>query len=505
MPSGTAPGSRTCRWVGGSAVSTPRTSSREVALTLVETPRGAAFVSARSDSSEASPLWLLDRLTVRRTARSLVAVAGTADPGRFSALADQAVVDVRKVLTSWRGRLVVEVPDDEEELGRVLGSEPGAYGGIAAVTTTADGSLTPDAPVHIFVNPKVFDPLGPRGSQIVMSHEATHVATGAAVSSMPTWLLEGFADYVALDHVDLPVSVTASQILARVRKEGPPIRLPGKTEFDPQNQALGASYESAWLACRLLGERYGERRLIAFYRAADRAGSTVEPFRTLLGTDQRAFTRSWRAYLRSSPGERLSAGAALGAGDGVAGHLEQPGGLAAEGRDRDDDDDGDQGREEGVLDRARARARVRFDGSVESCCRPEWDGGRHDARDDHRSRVDQDGRLLVVLSKTPESLPPRAVIATMMAMAMRATSRPYSTAEAPRSVFAMAVRRILMYSKASNMVASPKVMSGCRPMTSPGTTRVAAGDTQRHRSNGPTALPAESPEAVRTDYYRCIG
>ena len=73
---------------------------------------------------------------------------------RFSALADQAVVDVRKVLTSWRGRLVVEVPDDEEELGRVLGSEPGAYGGIAAVTTTADGSLTPDAPVHIFVNPR---------------------------------------------------------------------------------------------------------------------------------------------------------------------------------------------------------------------------------------------------------------------------------------------------------------------------------------------------------------
>ena len=209
---------------------------------------------------------------------------------------------MRKVLPGWRGRLVVEVPGDAQELGRVLGTAPGAYGGIAAVTTTADGSTSPDAPVHIFVNPQVFDPLGPRGSQIVMSHEATHVATGAAVSTMPTWLLEGFADFVALDHVDLPVSVTASQILARVRKDGPPSRLPGKTEFDPQNQALGASYESAWLACRLLGETYGERRLIAFYRAADRAGSTVEPFRTLLGTDQQAFTRSWRAYLRRLAG-----------------------------------------------------------------------------------------------------------------------------------------------------------------------------------------------------------
>ena len=53
-----------------------------------------------------------------------------------------------------------------------------------------------------------------------MSHEATHVATGAALSTMPTWLLEGFADYVALAHVDLPVSVTASQILGQVRKHG---------------------------------------------------------------------------------------------------------------------------------------------------------------------------------------------------------------------------------------------------------------------------------------------
>jgi hypothetical protein len=280
----------------------PAVSEREVALTLADTKAGAAFVSARSDSGKAAPLWLLDRLAVRRTGRSLVALAGNGDVNRFSTLADQAVVDVRKVLPGWRGRLVVEVPGDAPELGRVLGTTPGAYGGIAAVTTTADGSTSPDAPVHIFVNPQVFDPLGPRGSQIVMSHEATHVATGAAVSTMPTWLLEGFADFVALDHVDLPVSVTASQILARVRKDGPPSRLPGKTEFDPQNQALGASYESAWLACRLLGERYGERRLIAFYRAADRDGSTVEPFRTLLGTDQQAFTRSWRSYLRRLAG-----------------------------------------------------------------------------------------------------------------------------------------------------------------------------------------------------------
>jgi hypothetical protein len=273
----------------------------EVPVTMLETRRGAAFLSTRAEVGGSTPLWMLQRVDVRRTGRALVALAGNGSAERFSGLADQAVVDVRKVLPGWRGRLVVEVPGDEQQLGRVLGSQAGSYGGIAAVTTTVDGSLSPDAPVHIFVNPRVFDPLGARGSQIVMSHEATHVATGAAVSSMPTWLLEGFADFVALDHVDLPVSVTASQILARVRKSGPPAHLPGKTEFDPQNQALGASYESAWLACRLLGERYGESRLIAFYRAADRDGSTTAAFRDL-GTSEPAFTRAWKGYLRSLAG-----------------------------------------------------------------------------------------------------------------------------------------------------------------------------------------------------------
>jgi hypothetical protein len=274
----------------------------ETTLTLVQTAHGAAFATARGSYGNATPLWLLQPVRVRRTPKAMIVTTRRDRPARFVQLADQAVLDVRKVLRSWHGRLVVEVPGRQVELARVLGSEPGAYNGIAAVTTTADGSRDPRAPVHIFVNPRVFDPLGPRGSQIVMSHEATHVATGAATSSMPTWLLEGFADYVALAHVDLPVSVTASQILAQVRRKGPPDHLPGHAEFDPTNTALGASYEAAWLACRLLGQEYGQRRLIEFYRDADRLSSTRQPFHTVLNTDQALFTRAWQRYLRTLAG-----------------------------------------------------------------------------------------------------------------------------------------------------------------------------------------------------------
>src|SRR3954453_208884 len=173
-------------WVGNVQLtwrirgSDARDSRLETTLTLVQSARGASFATARGNYGNATPLWLLGPVVVRRTPKAIVVTPRRDRPARFAELADQAVLDVRKVLPSWHGRLVVEVPGRQLELARVLGSEPGAYNGIAAVTTTADGSRDPHSPVHIFVNPRVFDPLGPRGSQIVMSHEATHGPTRAA-------------------------------------------------------------------------------------------------------------------------------------------------------------------------------------------------------------------------------------------------------------------------------------------------------------------------------------
>jgi hypothetical protein len=151
------------------------------------------------------------------------------------------------------------------------------------------------------VNPNVFGKLGADGSQIVMSHEAAHVALDAATSTMPLWLLEGFADYVALARNDLPVELTASQILDEVRKSGPPERLPGPEEFDPSNKLLGTSYEAAWLACQLLADEYGEERLLAFYESVDEGATASDAFAEL-GTTEAEFTRAWQDYLRELAG-----------------------------------------------------------------------------------------------------------------------------------------------------------------------------------------------------------
>ena len=231
--------------------------------------------------------------------RARVLVAGGKDQGRYLALARQALVDVAKVLPRWSGRLVLEVPASEDQLDQALAAPQEQYANIAAVTTTVDGSLAPGSPVHVFLNPRVFDGLGPRGAQVVVSHETTHVATDATFADMPTWLLEGFADYVALAHAGIPVDTAASQILARIRRDGPPDHLPTSADLDPTAHGLGATYEEAWLATRFIAREDGEGRLVAFYRAVNGGEAVEDAFRKVLGTSESAFVRRWQADLRT--------------------------------------------------------------------------------------------------------------------------------------------------------------------------------------------------------------
>jgi hypothetical protein len=208
------------------------------------------------------------------------------------------VPTVRRVLQGWRPRLVVEVPGSADALDDTLGAEHGRYAAIAAVTSSVDGSLAPRAPVHVFVNPEVFDRLEPRGARVVMAHEVTHVATGAATADVPVWLLEGFADYVALRDVRLPLAVTARQVAEQVRREGVPDALPGTTEFDTTTPHLGAAYEAAWLACRLVAQVAGEDALLAVYRRV----SAGEPLGRALvqetGMTEAGLTARWQDVLR---------------------------------------------------------------------------------------------------------------------------------------------------------------------------------------------------------------
>ena len=250
-----------------------------------------------------SPVWMTGPTEVRRTPRTLVVVAeGAADVAAIARETRRAVPTVLAVLPDWSDGLVVEVPRSIDALHAALDGDPGTYDAIAAVTTTVDGTLTPDAPVHVFVNPQVFDGLKPAGAQVVMSHEAVHVATDAATSAMPLWLLEGFADYVALRDVPLPLATTAGQIIRQVRRGGAPDHLPGPEEFDTRATHLGASYESAWLVCRVLAGIGGEELLVRLYDRVEGGADLDAALRRTFGIDEAELTTRWRDYLRGIAG-----------------------------------------------------------------------------------------------------------------------------------------------------------------------------------------------------------
>ncbi|GAA0414714.1 hypothetical protein Acor_09360 [Acrocarpospora corrugata] len=193
----------------------------------------------------------------------------------------------RAVTRVWAlAGVVVLVPKSTEEAA-VL-AVPAGVRGMAALADVD----------HVIIEPGGFGRLSEVGRRVVLSHELTHVATGAAMSGeMPMWLIEGFADYVGYLDSGLPVRVVASELAEEVRAGVLPRRLPGRDAFGAGSKRLAQAYEEAWLACRYISERFGVDRLVELYRTA-RDGDPGTAVERTLGVSMGELTDGWRDYLR---------------------------------------------------------------------------------------------------------------------------------------------------------------------------------------------------------------
>jgi hypothetical protein len=184
-------------------------------------------------------------------------------------------------------------------MAELIGDDGDGLAQIAAVTTGSfDEGLTRGD--RVVINPEAWATLGALGRRVVLTHELTHVATRASSArSVPIWLSEGFADYVAYAALDVATTTVASDLLAAVRAGEGPRTLPDERDFDAARQDIAEAYEGAWLAARMLAERYGERRLVELYvELADAdGGRDRQEIHEELGITWRQLTRQWRAYL----------------------------------------------------------------------------------------------------------------------------------------------------------------------------------------------------------------
>ncbi|GII53816.1 hypothetical protein Pth03_22050 [Planotetraspora thailandica] len=237
---------------------------------------------ARSIAREHPAMWT--QASVARGTHVVVIGAPSALVREITALAEQAG---RTVAAVW-GRpadAVILVPATGEQAAELVA--PARVEGFAAFAG-AD---------RVVIDPAGFARLTPTGRQVVLTHELTHVATDAAGDpGMPAWLREGFADYVGYLHSGLPVATVAAELSRDMRAGAAPARLPPDADFQAGSTRLPQAYEEAWLACRYIAQRFGERRLVAFYREAGRTG-VPRALRSTLGMTVPGLTDAWLEYV----------------------------------------------------------------------------------------------------------------------------------------------------------------------------------------------------------------
>jgi hypothetical protein len=198
------------------------------------------------------------------------------------------------------------IPNDASEFDALAG-QSGDAASIAAVTTS--DQVTIDHVVlgaRMVFNPQNLLALSPDGQRLVVQHELTHLAARSVTSDqMPNWLVEGFADYVGNLAVSQPVTTAAAELAAEIKAGQIPKTLPTAADFTATGKRLGAVYEEAWLACRLIAIRYGQSALVRFYEAVatqsdlDPDNALADAFRSVLHVDAAEFVARWRASLVS--------------------------------------------------------------------------------------------------------------------------------------------------------------------------------------------------------------
>lgn len=237
-------------------------------------------------------------LGVGRTQEELRSIARTAD---------RAVPAVSGAWPrQWAGRVLVLVPHTVEDMAGLLGAPAANYRGIAAVTTGRTGGPDRAPADRVIVNPQAYGMLATLGQRIVLTHEITHVATRTSTSAAtPTWLSEGFADWVAYRTERRTAVQAAPELAAAVRRGDLPAELPTDEDFGfaGDSARLAKAYEGGWLACELIADHWGEKKLLAFYRAvgghSGRDGAVEQAMQEVLATTPQDFTARWRESLRS--------------------------------------------------------------------------------------------------------------------------------------------------------------------------------------------------------------
>jgi hypothetical protein len=264
--------------------------------------KGGTFgVVSASAATEPLPIWLAGKVTLdRQPGVRVIRLDGGDAEQPVETMAMTARDTVREVVPHTAGTLTVISPHTQAEMAQLVGQKIADVRQIAAVTTRLDGGSDTSVGAVVVLNPAVFATMDRRAAQVVLTHEATHLLTKAVGTRAETWVVEGFADFVALHDDSASLSLSAGQILAEVKAGKGPKHLPTAADFSATEHGLGAVYESAWMIFRMLAERYGDARVETFYAQVLGGTALDHALSSSFGLTSAQLTTEWRSYLAKS-------------------------------------------------------------------------------------------------------------------------------------------------------------------------------------------------------------
>ncbi|GAA3535597.1 hypothetical protein GCM10022234_35450 [Aeromicrobium panaciterrae] len=285
---------------GGSGLAgETRTSTVKVRLD----PQADGTFAVRGVTADAGslPLWLAGDVKVSTQADSIViTVDGGLEATPVEAMTAKAHAAVARVVPGVDRPVVVIAPHSQEQMASLVGRKVADVRQIAAVTTNLDGSHGTASGTVVLLNPAVFATMDQRAAQVVLSHEATHLLTSAVGTKAETWVVEGFADFVALHDDNAPLSLSAGQVLRDVKAGKGPTRLPTAADFGSSSHGLGEVYESAWMIFRMLAETHSDADIVSFYDEVIGGTSLDKALADSFGLTVGRLTADWKDYLAKS-------------------------------------------------------------------------------------------------------------------------------------------------------------------------------------------------------------
>jgi hypothetical protein len=240
--------------------------------------------------------WDAGTVVVERSSRVVgVFSASSRERARVMRLAEQALDRVAKVRPGgWVGKVFVVAVRDRAVFDAYFGAAPERVDQVAAIavphynevhewTNTAEYAAT-----RIIFNP---DELDENSDQLGddLTHEFTHAAMAPVTTGWtPTWLVEGFAEYVSYKDAEILQS-RLRQALKGVATDD----LHGGDKFydEPMN------YITAWLACRMIAETYGEAKLVALYERFQHTSVEDNVVSQALGISRAQLIKDWQSYV----------------------------------------------------------------------------------------------------------------------------------------------------------------------------------------------------------------